>query len=196
MSTRPSTQRTYHHGDLRRTLLDEAVALAGHVGLDQLSLRQLAARVGVTHAAAYHHFAGKVELLGALAVEGFALLDARLAAVSTEQPAGARFVQLGAAYVSFAREHPVHFRLMFREQVVRPVWESGLAALAASTYARVHDAVRAAGGGQDLTDLAWAAMHGLATLALDGPLAVRGDDIDALTARLTALLARLLPAAP
>jgi AcrR family transcriptional regulator len=186
-------RRSYHHGDLRRALLEEAVAAAGEVGLERLSLRDLAARVGVTHPAAYHHFASKSALLAALAEEGFLLLDAALAAVPREEPPRARFVKLGVAYVAFARAYPVHFRLMFRESVVRPSWDSDIAALAASAFARVDEAVSAAGGDQDLTDLSWAAMHGLATLALDGPLALRGDDIDGLVARLTALLARLLP---
>jgi len=183
---------SYHHGDLRRALLDEAVALAGEVGVDRLSLRELAARVGVTHPAAYHHFASKTELLGELAREGFALLDQRLAAVSA-RGARRRFIELGLAYVDFARDHPVHFRLMFRASVVRPVWDAAMAAQVGAPFARVDAAVRAAGGTRDLTDLAWASMHGLATLALDGPLALRGDDVDALARRLTALLARLLP---
>ena len=183
---------SYHHGDLRRALLDEAVALAGEVGVDRLSLRELAARVGVTHPAAYHHFASKTELLGALAREGFALLDQRLAGVRGRS-ARQRFVQLGLAYIDFARECPVHFRLMFRASVVQPVWDAAMMAAVAAPFARVHDTVVAAGGTRDLTDLAWASMHGLATLALDGPLALRGDDVDALARRLTALLARLLP---
>ncbi len=107
----------------------------------------------------------------------------------------ARFVRLGLAYLDFAREHPVHFRLMFRSSVVEPVWDLDMMALTAAPFMRVHAAVVEAGGDRDLTDLAWAAMHGLATLALDGPLALRGDDVDALARRLTSLLARLLPRA-
>jgi hypothetical protein len=128
-----------------------------------------------------------------VARQGFELLDVRLAAVPA-RGLRARFVRLGLAYVGFARAHPVHFRLMFRASVVEPVWGPEMKALTAAPYLRVHAAVVAAGGDADLTDLAWASMHGLATLALDGPLALRGDDIDALAGRLTALLARLLPA--
>lgn len=183
--------RGHQHPDLRRALLDEALVLADEVGIDNLSLRELAVRVGVTHPAAYHYFATKVELLGELAREGFRLLDGKLAAVQARSPK-TRFVKLGKAYVTFARNHPVHFRLMFREAVVRPVWDPDMIALCAMPYARVHGAVISAGGNKDVTDLAWAAMHGLATLALDGPLALRGDDVERVLDRSTALLASLL----
>jgi AcrR family transcriptional regulator len=184
--------KRYHHGDLKRALLDEAIRQAGEVGLEHLSLRELAVKLGVTHPAAYHHFASKDELLAALAREGFQLLDARLAAVSSKAPRK-RFVELGLSYVAFARENPVHFRLMFRASVVKPIWGPEMIALTGSPFAQVHDAVLQAGGTRDLTDLAWVAMHGLATLALDGPLALRGDDVDELAGRLASLLARLLP---
>ena len=67
--------RTYHHGDLRRALLDAAVRHIATDGVDALSLRALARDVGVTHAAPYRHFESKGHLLAAIAEEGFQILN-------------------------------------------------------------------------------------------------------------------------
>ena len=66
--------RPYHHGDLRRALIDAAVGVIEHEGLAALSLRDLARRVGVSHAAPVHHFGDKAGLLTAVAAEGFSKL--------------------------------------------------------------------------------------------------------------------------
>jgi AcrR family transcriptional regulator len=71
----PAAKRTYHHGDLRRALLDAAWRLVAEKGLAALTLRELARAAGVSHAAPYHHFPSRTALLDALAEEGFAGLD-------------------------------------------------------------------------------------------------------------------------
>lgn len=114
----PPDPRPYHHGDLRRALLDAALAALARDPHAAFTLRSLARDVGVSHNAPYTHFADKAALLAALADLGFADLAARLraAADATHREGGdaaAAFVNVGAAYVRFGLEHPAHYRLMF-----------------------------------------------------------------------------------
>lgn len=109
----PSTD-TYHHGDLRRTLMDGALRVISDKGLTGLSLREVAAAAGVSHAAPYHHFADKAALVRALGHEGLRLLDERMAAAESaagDDP-GERLVAIGTAYVLFAVECPAYFDVM------------------------------------------------------------------------------------
>jgi AcrR family transcriptional regulator len=107
-------KRTYHHGDLRRALLDAAVAAIEESGPAALSLRDLARRAGVSHAAPTHHFGDKAGLLTALAAEGYGLLADELAA---EHAASASFLEMGVAYVRFAVAHRAHFEVMFQPEL-------------------------------------------------------------------------------
>src|SRR5690242_14296324 len=97
--------RPYHHGDLRRALLDAALAQVAEHGPAALSLREVARRAGVSHAAPAHHFGNKAGLLTAIAAEGYHLLAAALAAAR-------EFQEQGVAYVLFAVDHPAHFAVM------------------------------------------------------------------------------------
>src|SRR5688500_4484129 len=94
--------KEYHHGNLRQALLDAAVAEIADVGLSALRLRRIAARVGVTHPAASHHFGDKTGLLTALAAEG----HRRFAdALRASRDAGGDLLDLGVAYLRFASDH-------------------------------------------------------------------------------------------
>ncbi|HEV7962299.1 MAG TPA: helix-turn-helix domain-containing protein, partial [Actinoplanes sp.] len=104
-------KQTYHHGDLRRALLDAAAEVIEEQGPAALSLRDLARRAGVSHAAPTHHFGDKAGLLTALATEGYGLLVAELA---EEWAATHSFLEQGVAYVRFAIRHRAHFEVMFR----------------------------------------------------------------------------------
>src|SRR3954471_12975444 len=107
-------KRPYHHGDLRRTLLDTALKMVKEAGPGALSLRELARRAGVSHAAPYRHFASREALIGALAVEGFRGLGAEMqACAGDERDPMRRFRALGVAYVRYAVAHPGHFKVMF-----------------------------------------------------------------------------------
>ena len=106
--------KKYHHGDLKRALVDAGIALLEEKGLDKLSLRGIAARVGVSHTAPKNHFGSLKGLLTAIAAEGFR----RHAAFQREGLIGSasRRDRLHAAmrgYVRFARAHPALFELMF-----------------------------------------------------------------------------------
>ncbi|WP_404405129.1 TetR/AcrR family transcriptional regulator [Pelagibacterium halotolerans] len=105
----------YHHKDLRQALLMAALALTVERKSPSFSLRELAAKLGVSHSAAYRHFPDKASLLDALATEGFRkLTDYQLTAMSKagDDPL-AQLYALGTAYVRFAQENEGFFVLMF-----------------------------------------------------------------------------------
>ncbi|MFH8758474.1 TetR/AcrR family transcriptional regulator [Streptomyces atroolivaceus] len=161
-------ERTYHHGDLRRAVLTAALDVIAADGPDALSLRDLARRAGVSHAAPAHHFKDRTGLLTAVAAEGYALFADALA----EAP-GLR--ERGVAYVRFALGHPAHFQVMFRPELHRADDPALLTARARATTALragvsgLPDASR--GGDDRLAGIAaWSLAHGFATLLLSGNL--------------------------
>ena len=106
--------RPYHHGDLRRALVEAGRRLLEAEGGADLSLRAVAREAGVSPAAPYHHFRDKNELLDALAMEGWDQLgDQMRAALAVADPARERLVTLGIAYVRFSRMNPAIYRVMF-----------------------------------------------------------------------------------
>ncbi len=169
--TTATSERRYHHGDLRRALLDEALAAIERDGPGGISLRELARRAGVSHAAPAHHFGDKVGLLTAIAVEGFDLFADELNAAFE---ATGSFLEVGVAYVGFAVRHRAHFEVMFRPELLR----AGDPALTAARE-RSRQALYGPLGSVPLEPsvdalragvAAWALVHGLATLYLDGNL--------------------------
>jgi AcrR family transcriptional regulator len=109
-----SKDSTYHHGDLRAALLTAAAAELERIGYENLSLRELAASLGVSRAAPYRHFADRRALLAALAVEGFDGLTAIYRkANGTGKTPETRLAASGRAYLAFAADRPQLFRLMF-----------------------------------------------------------------------------------
>jgi AcrR family transcriptional regulator len=170
--------RKYHHGDLRRALVDAAAALAAEKGLDGFSLREAARLAGVSHAAPYHHFEDKAALLAAVAEEGFIRFDAfqKESLQSASREPTAKFRALGKAYVHFAIQNPHYFRVMFRKDLVGPMITPSLRKIAYQTFDRVFDAVGDCLESSSKTEVmplsitAWSLVHGLASLWLDGPL--------------------------
>ncbi|MDJ1644546.1 TetR/AcrR family transcriptional regulator [Streptomyces pakalii] len=162
-------ERTYHHGDLRRAILTAALDVIATEGPAALSLRDLARRAGVSHAAPAHHFKDRTGLLTAVAAEGYALFADALAGAPDLR-------ERGVAYVRFAATHPAHFQVMFQPDLHRADDPDLLA-----TRARATEALRAGvaglppvGRGEDdrLTGVAaWSLAHGFATLLLTGNLA-------------------------
>ena len=101
--------KPYHHGDLRRALLDAAMAIIEREGPSALTLRAVAREAGVSPAAPYHHFKDKGELLFAIAQEGFQRLKRALQSVNDTPTAHST----GVAYVEFAHENPALYRVMY-----------------------------------------------------------------------------------
>lgn len=112
----PRKKTAYHHGDLRAALVESALVLVREHGPDALTLREVAARVGVTHPAAYRHFEDKTALLAALAEDGYVRLGEALAAAlagATKSGPRERLRALASAYVGFALDRPAQYRIMW-----------------------------------------------------------------------------------
>jgi AcrR family transcriptional regulator len=162
---------SYHHGDLRRTLLVAAAAAIDESGPAALSLRDLARRAGVSHAAPAHHFTDKAGLLTALAAEGFDLLAAALNATRAETGS---FLELGVSYVRFGLDHRAHFEVMFHPELYRaddPAVIDARDRAGAALYTGVEampDVAADPGAAWEAGLAAWAMAHGFATLWLSG----------------------------
>ena len=138
----------YHHGDLRRGLMDAAITLIDIRGRAALTMREAARRAGVSEAAPYRHFANLDALLGAVAIEGYDMLLADLDAVTS-----ARAIR--EAYLAFASDFPGRYELMFGKLADRKS-----ATRRKLLVGQVAEMVEKAGG--------LAALHGEASLRLAG----------------------------
>jgi AcrR family transcriptional regulator len=170
-----SVNDSYHHGDLRRALIDAAVAAIGETGPGTLSLRAVAKRAGVSHAAPAHHFGDKAGLLTAVAAEGYDRLADALEAAWDET---GDFTEVGAAYVCFAVDHRSHFSVMFRPELLH--WDDPeLQRASDRSAAALHRGSGKTDGEEfDTAALAaWSLAHGFAELLLAGnfPRALRDD---------------------
>src|SRR5580698_4098671 len=173
------SKKSYHHGDLHRALIATALKLVEESDVAGLTLREVARRAGVTHAAPYHHFKNKAALLAVLAEEGYRALyteQLQAAAKAGADPI-ARLQAIGLAYVRFAIHHPGHFRVMFRsdpadwakhptllEAVQLPL------VLLTSTAEETKRTRKLPAKSTELVLSSWSMVHGLATLWVDGPL--------------------------
>lgn len=109
-----ATKKAYHHGNLRAALVAAALKEVAKSGPDAFSLRGVARRAGVSAPAVYRHFADKDALLAAVAAECWDRIGATMLAAVEAAPDDAleRFRATGIAYVTFAVEHPEHFRAL------------------------------------------------------------------------------------
>jgi AcrR family transcriptional regulator len=177
----------YHHGDLRRALLDTALEAVAEHGPVAISLRDLARRAGVSHAAPTHHFRDKTGLLTALAAEGWGLL-----ADALEAGPDRGFAELGVSYVVFATSHPAHFAVMRAPGLVRrddpalvAAERRAGAALQTEPDGRPRDPTTALAG--------WSLVHGLSALLLEGMVSPEpGSDVAGLARAVTLRLGQPL----
>lgn len=171
VSTSPQN-RAYHHGDLRSALVEAGLKALESAPIKELSLRALAREVGVSATAVYRHFPDKQALLGALAAEGIEQLGKfQQAAAANASGNTDAFGATGRAYVRWALAHPALFRLVFGQgrDVGPSIFGDNLAARLLQDRARYAVGGDEAGT-QRLMVQAWAVVHGLAMLMLDGQL--------------------------
>lgn len=105
----------YHHGDLRTALIEAALEIISELGPQGLTIRKVAQRVGVSHAAPYRHFPDKDHLVLAVVERGFELLDQQIeqARAAAGNDRLLQFAAGGDAYLNFALNHPAYYRVMF-----------------------------------------------------------------------------------
>lgn len=199
---RASAAPSYHHGDLPNALVAAALELVRSEGIEALTLRAVARRAGVSEAAPYRHFADKDALLAAVAEQGFVSLKREMDAAtarSVDADPLTRLRRLGAAYVRFGVEHAAHFRVMSGPVVARRKQYPSLDAAANASFASLLQAlveaqsagIVAQGDIEELGLAAWAFVHGLAALAIEGHLddrIARDEDIGRLMARIARYL--------
>lgn len=185
MSPRTKPKRAYHHGDLRRVLLEASVSLIGEGGVGALSMREVARRAGVTHGAPYHHFPDRAAILAAIAEEGFRalarMLRSSIDAIPDSQPRR-RFEAAGEAYIRFATANPAQFRVMFRPELTDPDSHPSIEAAAFEAFeilVACVTALQAAGQAPPgdplpLVLLGWSTAHGFAALSVDGAISRPG----------------------
>jgi AcrR family transcriptional regulator len=169
--------RRYHHGDLRRALLEDAVQTIATEGVAALTLREAGRRLGVSRTALYRHFSDKNALLAAVAREGFQRFATDLQHAWLQAGDTLRGLELmGAAYIEFAVAHPAHYRVMFGQFTELCDRDSQLQRDAARSFTVLADALvmlqRAGLVRRDepvvLARYIWSVVHGIAMLAIDG----------------------------
>jgi AcrR family transcriptional regulator len=112
---RPAEPKPYHHGDLRRVLIEAGLALVEEGGAETVSVREAARRAGVSPGAPFRHFPSRDALMTAVAEEAQRRFRAEIAAAMAEAPGGdplARFRSLGVAYLRWAMRNPTHFEVI------------------------------------------------------------------------------------
>ncbi|MCD0451582.1 TetR/AcrR family transcriptional regulator [Actinocorallia sp. API 0066] len=155
----------YHHGDLRRVIMNAAVEAIDASGTGGWSMRELARRAGVSHAAPAHHFGDKEGLFTALATEGYTRFAEVLAA------AGDDLLELGVAYVDFAADHRALFEVMFRPELFDET-DQCLAAARQAAWRALNEGARGLTetAGASASVAAWSIAHGFAELWNSGTL--------------------------
>jgi AcrR family transcriptional regulator len=178
--TKLAAKRPYHHGDLKKALLAEALEQISANGAQALSLREVARATGVSHTSAYRHFPNKESVLATIAEEGFRKLTDMMRMASQSHPDDplAGLLATGVAYVEFAVASPEHIQVMFGGLIVSRLEYPGLLEASLEAFNVLESLVCS---GQDLglirsgeariiTLAAWAQVHGLALLIASGEL--------------------------
>ena len=163
------------HGDVRRLVLDAAIAIIEMEGADSLSMREVARQAGVSHQAPYHYFSDRSGIFAAISEEGFTGLAQAFRDVhETNMPAAkAGFI----AYLNFSRAHIGHFRVMFRNDICGVTTHPSTQIAADSAFDELRLMVARITGPEidpnnafTFATMLWSLAHGLATLVIDGPL--------------------------
>lgn len=174
--TQVSRARPYHHGHLREVVLAAAIEEIEAVGTARLSMREIAKRAGVSHAAPAHHFGDKAGIFTAIATQGFQLLYESGIEAAAGRPDA--LLDTGIAYITFALGHRAHFEVMFRPDLCHTEEPEYVAARDRSFDVLFSLVGRDLPPGHEALVVptsvaAWSIAHGFATLWLDGNLEPR-----------------------
>jgi len=170
------TKDQYHHGDLRKALVEAAVAMADGEGIDAITTRALARKLGVSHAAPGRHFPDRTALLAEVAAAAYERFARVLKNAAHGERGPAALSAMGRAYVRFGLDHPALLHLMFSRQLgdLDP-WPSALAESGRRAYRALQGGVRAALGARASEEkvglgsfISWSLVHGAVLLYLEG----------------------------
>ena len=168
----------YHHVHLAESLLDAVDEIATQFGLEAVSLRACAKRVGVSPSSAFRHYTDKRDLLTAFATRALLQLSEALSEANSEahQNGQDALLAVGLSYISFAIDKPAFFRAMWSEETIYSNNEAYVAAseqLSSNLKGGFADSIHDTDPTQLSTEelLAWSSVHGLANLFVDGPIA-------------------------
>ncbi|MDJ0879185.1 MAG: TetR/AcrR family transcriptional regulator [Halieaceae bacterium] len=141
-----TAKAAYHHGDLRTALIEAALAIIDELGPQGLTIRKVAHRAGVSHAAPYRHFPDKDDLILAVVERGFELLDEEMERARSEAGSDplAQFASSGEAYLNFAMGYPAYYRVMFSGDLLARKGNEALRHTSASSFVRMIDDLRIA----------------------------------------------------
>ena len=183
------SKSAYHHGALRAALLKTATEIIAEQGTENLTLRALSQRVGVSRSAPYRHFSDKTALLAAVAGEGFKRLYHKMqtAMIPAEGDIPSQFQKMGVAYVQYAVENPALFRMMFSCESAIENQQPSLDSEGERVFDLLVNTIKKGqeqaqfkpGEPLDFAYVAWSAVHGLATLIVDAQIQ-REFDLQAL----------------
>jgi AcrR family transcriptional regulator len=174
---------TYHHGDLKNALIQAGIEILSVDGIKGLSLRRVAKRAGVSHAAPYAHFKDKQALIAAISTEGYKKLFVQLNQIDqqyTNDPLK-KLVEVAWCYLQFAVNNPAHFKLTFSGVIEKEKDYPAFVEISQKSFAFITDLVakcQAVGvlraGPSDLIAVhLWGSIHGLATLLIEGQLSTQ-----------------------
>jgi AcrR family transcriptional regulator len=174
-----AAKRPYHHGDLRRVVIETAMEMLSAGDGPALTLREVARRAGVSHAAPYKHFPDKGALLSEIALIGYDRLRKAVTMPKRGKPGSFRdeFLAMGRAYVGFGTSNPALYRLMFKEDPHNDV-EVHLNERALAAFNVLVELMQRGQSGGDFRDgdprsfatAAWAQVHGITMLMIAGLL--------------------------
>ncbi len=191
---------TYHHGNLAESLLDAVDELATQFGLEAVSLRACAKRLGVSPSSAFRHYSDKRDLLTAFATRALLQLSDALSAANAEAHRKEQdaLLAVGLAYIAFAIDKPAFFRAMWNEETIYSADDAYVAAaeqLSANLKGGFADSIHDTDPDQLSVEelLAWSSVHGLANLFVNGPVG-RGQSRQHKLALATRMLDAMRPA--
>jgi AcrR family transcriptional regulator len=177
--------KSYHHGDLRNALIQAGLDLLAEGGVQELDLRKVARRAGVSHAAPYRHFADKQALIAAINEEGFHMLAERIRSTLREvsdEPVE-QLLGVALAYVRFAKENPWLMREMFSGLTIERETFESLHEASKSVYRLYAEVIRRGqekgkivdGDPTALAGVLWSVLHGLAMLIIENQMRPYAD---------------------